>query len=259
MKPYYQDDLVTLYHGDCRDILSMIEADVVITSPPYANQRTYGRQDEDWDSVVPPALSTARANTVLVNLGLIHRDGEVIDYWQSLVAAMRAAGFKFFGWYVWDQSSGLPGDWNGRFAPSHEWVLHFCRNAVAIKKFVRCLGGVQHGPGFKNRDGNASPKSHDGRDVQTHKVPDSVIRICRDLNPSGVEVAHPARFPEEFAAFMMAGFDGLIVDPFCGSGTTLYAAKRLGRRAVGIEINEAYCEIAANRLRQGSLSAMFQP
>jgi len=63
-------------------------------------------------------------------------------------------------------------------------------------------------------------------------------------------IPHPARFPLGFANRMLAPFPGAVCDPFAGSGTTLRAAKDLGRKAIGIEIEEKYCEIAARRLSQ---------
>ena len=72
---------------------------------------------------------------------------------------------------------------------------------------------------------------------------------------------HPVEKPEYMLAWLMAPtvkVGGVVLDPFAGSGTTLSAAKRTGRRAIGIEAEEKYCAIATERLRQGSLSAMFQ-
>lgn len=69
---------------------------------------------------------------------------------------------------------------------------------------------------------------------------------------------HPTQKPETLMRWCVSQTSGVILDPYMGSGSTLVAAKRLGRKAVGIEIEERYCEIAANRLRQGSLSEMFQ-
>jgi len=122
--PYYDHAGITIYHGDCRDVLSSLSAvDLVVTSPPYGNQRDYSFKAGEfvWDEVVPPALSSIKLNEfgqVLVNLGLIHRDGEVVEYWESLKRSMRQNGHRLFGWYVWDQGFGLPGDGQGRFGPS---------------------------------------------------------------------------------------------------------------------------------------------
>jgi hypothetical protein len=71
-----------------------------------------------------------------VNIGLIHRDGEWVPYWEGWIEWMRSAGWRRFGWYVWDQGWGLPGDWNGRLAPSHEFIFHFNHVAGLLRKTV---------------------------------------------------------------------------------------------------------------------------
>jgi hypothetical protein len=107
------------------------EADLCFTSPPYGQQRDYKSGGiSDWDALMQGVFSLLPLKhdaQVLVNLGLIHRDGEWLPYWDGWIEWMRAAGWRRFGWYVWDQGFGLPGDWNGRLAPSHEWVFHFNR------------------------------------------------------------------------------------------------------------------------------------
>ena len=103
------------------------EADVCFTSPPYAQQRDYKTGPQDWDALMQGVFSILPVNhgaQVLVNLGLVHHDGEWLPYWDGWIEWMRAAGWRRFGWYVWDQGPGLAGDWNGRLAPSHEFVFH---------------------------------------------------------------------------------------------------------------------------------------
>ena len=151
--------------GDCREILPTLSGvDAVITSPPYDQQRQYGLKQFDWQQTVCGALSRiASPNAqVLVNLGVVHKNGEVVRYWDALIGQMQECGWRLFGWYVWDQLSGLPGDWHGRLAPSFEFVFHFNRNAGIVNKTKRTLGGMQHGPNMKAADGTAATKTHDG-------------------------------------------------------------------------------------------------
>jgi DNA modification methylase len=255
VEPYYDQDGITIYCGDSRDILPKLEGlDVVFTSPPYGQQRDYERAIDNWITIVPCALAAIpkRDETqIIVNLGPYHRDGEVIEYWDTLKSAMRAEGWRLFGWYVWDQGSGLPGDWGGRMAPSHEFVFHFNRKAAKLEKVVPCrsAGRKITGTGMRKANGETSEKmSHQGADVNQFKIPDSVFRVTREMRRT---IDHPAVFPVKFAGEVLRAFpDGLVCDPFMGSGTTLRAAKDLGRRAIGIEIEEKYCEIAVRRLAQ---------
>jgi DNA modification methylase len=265
MTPYYEASGITIYHGDCREVLPRCApVDYLFTSPPYLDQRTYGANAADqWDEIVPPAIASApmtERGQMIVNLGLVVRDGEVIEYWQSLLSRCRNAGYRLAGWYVWDQSFGLPGEWGGRFGPSHEWLFHFNASGAAPAKFVPCQTrlGTVNGSGLRRKDGTTAPRmSGHGKEYGTHKIPDSVIRICREASRVGDEAKHPARFPLDLPQFLLQAFPGTVCDPFMGSGTTLVAAKRLGRKAIGVELEEKYCEIAAKRLAQGALPMEF--
>lgn len=247
----------TLYLGDSREVLRTLppeSVDLVVTSPPYMNQRTYGIDGFDWDAVVPPVLTSVPLSTtgqMLVNLGLVHREGEVVCYWNTLIDAARDSGLRLFGWYVWDQFHGLPGDWSGRFAPSHEWVFHFNRNAKKPQKHVACKPrrGVVNGTGFRGKDGKTKGKMcHEGRPCQTHKIPDSVVRVCREMarNIGG----HPAPFPQKFAQHLVRSFSGVVCDPFMGGGTTALACIAENRPFIGIELNREYFEIAKRRITE---------
>ena len=114
----------TLYLGDCLEILPTLgRVDAVVTSPPYAEQRDYGGNLRPWLENMQGAFNKLPASEkcqILVNLGLVHRDNEVNLYFWPWIEWMRSLGWRFFGWYTWDQGAGLPGNWNGRLAPSHE-------------------------------------------------------------------------------------------------------------------------------------------
>lgn len=255
MKPYYDHAGIQIYHGDCRDVLPQLPAaDLVFTSPPYLNRRKYELDSFDWHEVVPPALASAQdhgTTQILVNLGQCHTDGQVDTYWIDLTESMKAAGWRWFGMYVWDQLNGMPGNWNGRLAPSHELVLHFNRAAKEVNKTVRTTDesrAAKGTGGMRGADGAVRGRSF--THTHSHKVLDSVIRHRRYHHMIDGKPDHPAMFPETLPAQFIKAWDGSVIDPFMGSGTTLRAAKDLGRKAIGIEIEEKYCEIAARRLAQ---------
>jgi DNA modification methylase len=240
----------TLYLGDCLDIMPTLDSvDVVITSPPYGQQRDYGAKINDWRGLVSGAITKTPSHDttqILVNLGLIHSDGEVIPYWQGLIDDMRADCWRLFGWYVWDKGAGLPGDWNGRLAPSHEFIFHFNKEAKRPEKFVRTKSaGKAHGS-FTQKDGSRKPMTHNGQQLQPYKIPDSVVRMPPQKARGGPEAEHPAVYPVGFPKWLSMAWPG----PFMGSGTTGVACAKLGRKFIGIELDERYFQIACERIQK---------
>lgn len=242
------------------------QADLCFTSPPYGQQRDYTEEGKakvaDWDGLMRGVfanLPMSHAGQVLVNLGLIHRDGEWIPYWDGWIEWMRSQGWRRFGWYVWDQGSGLPGDWCGRLAPSHEWCFHFNRASVKPGKFTKCdPRNVEIGKrasaarkagrvvtSMRGKDGSVKERSSTERNAV--KIADSVIRISRNATIDMARQNHPATFPIQLPAFAMQCWPGDIYEPFCGSGTTIIAAEQLQRRSFGMEIAPQYCDIILRR------------
>jgi DNA modification methylase len=235
-------------------------AALLFTSPPYGSQRSYTTGGiADWDALMRGAFqhagnALATDGQILVNLGLTHRDNEWHPYWQGWIEWMRTIGWRRFGWYVWDQGPGLPGDWNGRLAPSFEFLFHFNRQARQANKIVPCkwAGDPLLMSGLRRADGTMSGNSHEGRPIQDFRIPDNVVRITRHKE-RGIEVEHPAVFPVKLPAFAMETFSqpgDVVFEPFCGSGTTLLAGQRTGRRVRAIELAPAYVDLAIARWRQ---------
>lgn len=252
---YYSDNHCAIAHGDCLEVLPELgPVDMVFTSPPYLNQRGYGLDDFDWHAVVPPALASVNlgdTGQMLVNLGLIHHQGRVVRYWDVLIEACETVGLRLFGWYVWDQLAGIPGVFGGRLAPSHEWIFHFNRQSVDLPKTTPCKLAGTYQPGTTRRKKGHDAPVRFGRNcrIGETKIADSVFRKTRAYKHDSS--VHPAVFPHHLATACIKAMPGeTVLDPFVGSGTTLRAAKDLGRKAIGIEIEERYCEIAAKRLAQ---------
>jgi DNA modification methylase len=243
--------------SDVSQLMNNERADLLFTSPPYAQQRDYGAAKEkvsDWDSLMRGVFSAApvkEGSQILVNLGLVHKDGEWIPYWQGWIDWMRESGWRRFGWYIWDQGPGLPGDWNGRLAPSHEFIFHFNRQSQKANKTKesKWAGHANHGSGLRAKDGTVTGYSHAGKAVQDRKIADSVFRVMRH-KARGIEKAHPAVFPvalveEAFGAYSKAG--DVVFEPFCGSGTQIIAAEKMGRHCFGMELDPVYVDVAIKR------------
>ncbi|WP_232295725.1 DNA modification methylase [Pseudorhodobacter aquimaris] len=234
------------------------QATLMFTSPPYAQQRDYGAAKEkvgNWDALMQGVFTAAPVTTdaqLLVNLGLVHRDSEWQPYWEGWVEWMCASGWRRFGWYVWDQGPGLPGDWNGRLAPSHEFIFHFNRAPRKPHKTVpsKHAGETLGGGGLRGADGTVHAKTGTGNAIQSHRIPDSVFRTMRHKGGLGDAGSHPAVFPVALVEAVLTAFSDsgdLIYEPFCGSGTQLVAAERAGRRCFAMELDLVYCDVAVRR------------
>lgn len=211
-KPYYDHAGITIYHGDCREILPTLESvDLVVTDPPYGFSRVQN-DDKNFLKIVGPALTSAFS--LLPDGGsmfVFSGTGEVINLANSVKAQ-----FKRMLWMY------KPADCT---FPLQGWLL----TSEAILWFMKkgkCNMFDRH------------PFRHD-------------CYIHNRTGREGVE-GHPTVKPlsviTDFAS--RCPLNGTILDPFMGSGTTLRAAKDLGRRAIGIELEEKYCEIAVKRLQQ---------
>ncbi len=240
-------------------------AALCFTSPPYGNQRDYTTGGiADWDALmrgVFDRLPMADDGQVLVNLGLIHRDNEFVPYWEAWLGWTRTKGWRRFGWYVWDQGPGMPGDWQGRFAPSFEFVFHFNRASRKPNKIVPCkfAGQETHlradgsSTAMRGKDGEVNGWTHAGQPTQDMRIPDSVIRVMRHKGKIGEGIDHPAVFPVALPEFVIEAYTDagdIVFEPFGGSGTTMLAAQRTGRVCRSVEIAPEYVDVALRRFRQ---------
>ena len=239
-------------------------ASLCFTSPPYGQQRNYTQGIADWDALmrgVFTQLPMADDGQVLVNLGLIHRDNEVIPYWDGWLAWMRTQGWRRFGWYVWDQGPGMPGDWAGRLAPSFEFVFHFNRESRKPNKIVPCKHAGQDShlradgssTAMRGKDGEVGGWTHAGQPTQDYRIPDSVIRVMRHKGKIGQDIDHPAVFPVALPEHILLAYSDpgdVVFEPFGGSGTTILAAQKTGRITRAIELAPQYTDVAVKRFQQ---------
>ena len=234
MKPYYQDKWVTIYHGDCREILPQLDVkvDLVLTDPPYAsgartdsNRQMRGamlRSMDDMDWFSHDAMTTWGfqwfMRSVLIEIRRCLIQGGHL-YWftdwrmtPTVYGMLEAHGFRVNHCLVWAKSHfGMGCYWRNQYenivfasAGQPNEMLDRGRGSVLMSKAV----------------------SNEGRNHPTEKPTDLLEQIITAVSSD------------------------LILDPFLGSGTTCYCAKKLNRYSIGIEIEEKYCEIAARRCSQ---------
>lgn len=217
MKPYYQDDAVTIYHCDCREMLAELEpVCLVLTDPPYGIGEAAGKNLSRCGAAYPTDYGVEHWDDAPISDDLIVfiRDmaPRVVifggNYYANLLGRSR-------GWLVWDKDN------TGDFA---DCELAWTNLPQAVRKLKYRWNGMLQEPG----------KPREKR-------------------------SHPTQKPLQLMTWCIAqadkhGTNSTIFDPFMGSGTTLRAAKDLGRRAIGIDRVEKYCEIAAHRMSQSVLA-----
>lgn len=219
LTPYYDEDGITIYHGDCREILPEIApVDLVLTDPPYGINyvsNTGGRRGKEPIGNDGARLSLRLYRQTVPLLKTDHllwftRWDAWPDVWEVL-----GSQFPMRGLLVWDKGTPGMGDLS-HWGPSYELIasLGDGQTVGSRDQSVLRFSGVAH-----------SSRLH-----PTEKPLELLVYLIEKLNPESV------------------------LDPFMGSGTTLRAAKNLGLKAIGIEIEERYCEIAARRLAQGVLA-----
>jgi site-specific DNA-methyltransferase (adenine-specific) len=245
MTLYYCADGVAIYLGDCREILPRIaeaDADCVVTDPPYGDtQLSWDERATGWVPALDPVLKPDASLWFFTSLR------HLLTVWPEFT------GWRLAEDIVWEKHNGtnLRRD---RFRRVHEHAVHLYRgrwdNCYRVpprsyqdhERVVRKQGRPAHWLG-------ATGSSVFTQAAGMTKLMRSVI-VARSMHRKG---HHPTQKPIEITAPLVecsCPIGGLVVDPFMGSGTTLVAAKRLGRRAIGIELDERYCEIAARRLGQ---------
>lgn len=231
------------------------KADLCFTSPPYLQQRDYTKEGkekvQDWDGLMCGVFANLKMKPkgqVLVNLGLVHRNNEWISYWDPWIRWMKSAGWNRFGWYVWHQGAGMPGDWAGRFAPSHEFVFHFNKEALRPQKTRDCkhAGEAHTGKGQRGKDGKVKYRSTGKAPIQEKAISDSVFLIPRQSAKTNAG-GHPAPYPVQLPEIAIQSWPGLVYEPFLGSGTTLIAAEQNGQPCFGMEISPNYCDVIVKR------------
>lgn len=224
--------------------------DMCFTSPPYSDLRDYESEPFDWEQLMVATfrrLIALQPIHIIVNLGLVHKERAVDVYWRGWLDSCLNEGWPLFGWYVWDKGQSLPGNWNGRLAPAHEFVFHFNNVKSQARKWVKAQSlGKTISHRFRQKDGSLKPATSPSTSGQEYKIPDSVIRTPPH---KGSDIGHPAMMGVGLAVFCIETWaTENVYDPFLGSGTTMVAAEQLGRVCYGMEIEPKYVAVTLERM-----------
>lgn len=237
--PYYEDDSTTLYHGSCDDVLpNLTGVDLVFTSPPYnlgtcnggksglhagslAAKDLAGGYGTHHDAMPHEVYARWQTEVVAACWNTLTDDGAIFYNHKPRVQAGRLLLPLAYGGdlplrqiITWDRGTGLNFS-ESFFLPKSEWIVVWAKDGWRLASRRACEVG-------------------------------DVWRIRPEQ-----DTMHPAPFPLALPMTAIGSTNARVVlDPFAGSGTTLRAAKDLGRKAIGIELEERFCEIAAKRLAQ---------
>ena len=241
--PYYSDDAVTIYHGDCQDILAHLDpVDMVFTDPPY------GHNNNDGDLIANREKALGRGEPGKPRP--IANDGrEIEEILESILPRIRAL-LRHGGCCCCCCAGGGP---DPQFA---RWSLMLDRHLQFKQMVVWDKGPIGMGWHYRRsyetvlvaeKPGGPTRWFGDERTENIIRAGTGVPKIIpsSDDHPT----PKPVQLPAHFIRLHSEAGD-TILDPFMGAGTTLRAAKDLGRKAIGIEIEERYCEMAAKRMAQ---------
>lgn len=246
MSPYYDDGTCVIWHADVRDVGDLGEVAGVVTSPPYNSGVAYDGYDDSTPDTDYRQL--AEASCALIATALSSTGGRAwinvgVSRLSTWLDTIRAAGMTERHIVCWDYGIATAdtawGSWQSPSAPHlrHAWEPVIC--ATAGEEW-----------------GRRPPRGLQAWQDRLGDWPSLTRGLWRIPPGASTNQEHPAVMPLTLAerCIRLSTWPGeVVLDPFMGSGTTLLAAKRLGRRAVGVEQSERYCELAARRLGQGVL------
>lgn len=280
-----------VYQADCLEQLREFEnrcVDTIITSPPYYLQRDYadesqiGRETDPRAYVQSLVAVFTEAKRVLRDTGSLwlvlgdkYSDYRLLGMPWRVALALQDAGWYLRSDIIWHKPNAMPSAVKNRPTIDHEYIFFMTKSPsdyyydvdairephVTFTENSRMRGGRNH---FHKRNGtpeqgknSGSSNLHDARWDQAFYPKGRNKRTVWSIPLSKFRDAHFAVFPEKLVeTCVLAGCPcgGIVLDPFCGSGTTGVVANRLGRRFVGVECSEKYCNMARSRLAHCTLN-----
>lgn len=263
-----------LYCGDLLDVLALqpdLKVDAIVTSPPYLDVRddvaSFGHTRylgwaDRWLDVLSWVIEPT--GSMMLNLGRVHRDGEELLWHYEVLQLARRYGWRLVDTIVWHKVNGGGGRALPYLLDRHEYVFWLAQDPPNVYK------GFDEArvPYSEATVGRYTRKWKSGGGAVKGKV--SAEQDGRTLHPDGAKagsvfvssvgaekgIDHPTPMAPELAEHLVklsCPVGGIVLDPFAGSGTTALAARKLGRRSIGVDVDPTHCEEAAARLSQQTL------
>ena len=261
-----------IYFGDSKEQLKSIPdnvVDLIVTSPPYADQRknTYGgiHPDKYVEWFLPISKQLLRVlkptGTFILNIKEKVNEGERSIYVMELILAMRKQGWIWTEEFIWHKKNSYPGKWPNRFRDSWERLLQFNKDrkfnmyqeevmvpmgdwAKARLKNLSDTDKIRD----KSKVGSGFGKNISNWIDRDKAYPTNVLHLATECNNKNHSAAFPEELPEWFIKLFTKEND-TVLDPFMGSGTTLIVANRMKRNSIGIDTVPEYYEMVKKQLK----------
>lgn len=262
----------TILNGDSNDQLRLLQddsVDLIVTSPPYADQRknTYGgishKKYVEWFLPISEQLLRVLkpTGTFILNIKEKVVEGERSTYVIELILEMRKQGWLWTEEFIWHKKNSYPGKWPNRFRDSWERLLQFNKNRTFSMYQDEVMVPIGDWANSRLKNLSETDKTRDNSKVgsgfgknisnwvnRTKAYPTNVLHLATECSNKNHSAAFPEELPEWFIKLFTKESD-VVLDPFMGSGTTVFVANRMNRNAIGIEIVPEYCDMVKNKLQ----------
>ena len=239
--------------ADVARLMNGNSAKILFTSPPYSDMREYNGGKDLSVNNIARFIPTYRAYTdyQCVNLGLQRKDHEIVQYWDEYISNAKDCGYKLMAWNVWDKlMCGSIGQQSAFFPIRHEWIFVFGTEFYEINQtWAKKEESIKEAKQRNVRQADGSTKASGTGDMSNeYKKMESVLPLYAELG--AIRSLHPATFPVQLPSEYiqaMTNKDDIVIEPFCGSGTTLIACEQLDRVCYGMELDPKYCDVIIKR------------
>ena len=261
-----------IFPGDSKEQSKLLpdnSVDLIVTSPPYADQRknTYGGipHDKYVDWFLPISKQLLRVlkptGTFILNIKEKVVNGERSTYVMELIIEMRKQGWLWTEEFIWHKKNCYPGKWTNRFRDAWERLLQFNKNRKFNMYQEEVMIPMGDWANYRLKKLSDTDKTRDvskvgsgfGKNISNwinrdKAYPTNVLHLATECNNKNHSAAFPEELPEWFIKLFTKEHD-TVLDPFMGSGTTLIVANRMKRNSIGIDIVPEYCEMVKKQLK----------
>ena len=261
-----------IFLGDSKEQSKLLpdnSVDLIVTSPPYADQRknTYGGipHDKYVEWFLPISKQLLRVlkptGTFILNIKEKVVNGERSTYVMELIIEMRKQGWLWTEEFIWHKKNCYPGKWTNRFRDAWERLLQFNKNRKFSMYQEEVMIPMGDWANYRLKKLSNTDKTRDvskvgsgfGKNISNwinrdKAYPTNVLHLATECNNKNHSAAFPEELPEWFIKLFTKEHD-MVLDPFMGSGTTLIVANRMKRNSIGIDIVPEYCEMVKKQLK----------